>query len=304
MMPETDTEERLAPAAFWPEAMDRGRLADASFARAYARVPDRDRALLKTGIAAIYAACGGPLPPYRSQSAGLGHDLLFTRRDAPLDFAVALCGPSFASPARLAAAVIPALCARVPEVAAVRVGGAWPAPLLTTLELCGVETACRVGPRALSGVLRELGERGRGAVVLLDGVSAPARAVAGDLRLLVAQTCGRAGLVSNPDDGQDDAFDRDALRLAHPDMTFCVHGGKDAGDASFVPAPGGLAEAAACGYAALYVAGDLPERACGAAPLVLGPGRETFWLWPQLAPDAFRRVTVAAGVDDRATTGC
>ena len=308
MIPETDTEERLAPAAFWPEAMERGRLADAAFARAYARVPDRERSLLKTGIAAIYAACGGPLPPYRSQSAGLGHDLLFTRRDEPLDFAVVLCGPSFASPPRLAAAVIPALCARVPEVAAVRVGGAWPAPLLTTLELCGVETACRVGPRALSGVLRELGERGRGAVVLLDGVSPPARDVGGSLRLLLAQISGRAGLVSGPDAGPDagpdDAFDRDALRLAHPDMTFYVHGGKDAGDASFAPAPGGLAEAAACGYAALYVAGDQLERACGAAPLVLGPGRETFWRWPQLAPDAFRRVTVAAGVDDRAATGC
>lgn len=304
MIPETDTEDRLAPAAFWPEAMERGRLADAAFARAYARVPDRERSLLKTGIAAIYAACGGPLPPYRSQSAGLGHDLLFTRRDEPLDFAVVLCGPSFASPARLAAAVIPALCARVPEVAAVRVGGAWPAPLLTTLELCGVETACRVGPRALSGVLRELGERGRGAVVLLDGVSPPARDVGGSLRLLLAQISGRAGLVSGPDAGPDDAFDRDALRLAHPDMTFYVHGGKDAGDASFAPAPGGLAEAAACGYAALYVAGDQLERACGAAPLVLGPGRETFWLWPQLAPDAFRRVTVAAGVDDRTAAGC
>ena len=66
------------------------------------------------------------------------------------------CAAPFASPARLAAAVLPALCARVPEVAAVRVGSAWPKPLVTTLELAGVESVFRLGRRAFVALGREL----------------------------------------------------------------------------------------------------------------------------------------------------
>jgi len=301
MTPEQEMEQCDAPAAFWPPSMERGRVADAAFAKAYARVTDRQRSLLKTGIAAIYAACGGPMPPYRRQSVGLGHDLTLDRLDVPLDFAVVLCGAGFTSPARLAAAVIPALCARVPEVAAVRVGGgSWPQPLLTTLELCGVETACRVGVRSLSGLWAELARKGRGAVVLLDGAPFPNESLAAGLRLLSAKTSGRCGILCGPDDD----LDHEALLFAQPDMAFGVHGRDENCPAPFVPAPGGLAEAADCGYDALYVAREAVPRALGAAPLVLAPGRETFWLWPQLTPDAFRRVATAAAVDDRAVSGC
>ncbi|EFL53218.1 conserved hypothetical protein [Solidesulfovibrio fructosivorans JJ]] len=297
MMPEQDTEQCDAPAAFWPPSMERGRVADAAFARAYAAVTDRQRSLLKTGIAAIYAACGGPMPPYRRERLVLGHDLVLDRLDTPLDFAVVLCGAGFASPARLAAAVIPALCARVPEVAAVRVGGgSWPQPLLTTLELCGVETACRIGVRALAGLWRELArQRGRGAVVLLDGVAPPAKPDdTGTLQSLTAKTSGRCGILCGPDDG----LDREALRFAQPDMAFSVHSHDEHWGAPFAVAPGGLAEATECGYDALYVAPGDVRRALGAAPLVLAPGRETFWLWPRLSPDAFRRVATAAAVKD------
>lgn len=297
-MPDQDTEYCEAPAAFWPVAMERKRVPDAAFARAYAKVPDRDRALLKTGIAAIYAAYGGPLPAYRRQEAGLGHDLRLIRQDVPLDFAVVLCGASFASPARLAAAVIPALCARVPEVAAVRVGtGNWPHALLTTLELCGVETACQLGPRSLAGLWEELPHRGRGAVILLDGVPFPDEAPEDHIQLFRALTTGKAGIFCDP----DAPVDREALCLAQPDMAFSLYGDREDADwgESFAPVAGGLAEAADCGYDALYVGQNQLEQALGAAPLVLGAGRETFWLWPQLFPDVFRRVVTAAAVDTR-----
>ncbi len=274
--------------------MERGRVADAAFAAAYARVSDRHRSLIKTGLAGVYAACGGPMPVNRRESVGLGHDLGLTRLDAPLDFAVVVCGRSFASPARLAAAVIPALCARVPEVAAVRVGNRWPRPLLVALELCGVETACQVGSRSLPGLWDALAARGHGAVVFLDGVSPPAD-VAG-LRLFSARVRGRAGIFPGP----DAAFDREALAFAHPDLAFGVHGAADApAEGPFQAAPGSLAAAGGLGYDAVYVGRDRLEQALDVAPLVLGPGRETFWLWPGLSPEAFRRRRVAAVVDDR-----
>ena len=284
MRTETDDTVDQASPSFWPPAMERGRVADAAFARAYGRVPDLDRARIKTGIAAVFAACGGPLPRLRRSEAALGHDLVLTRSDAPLDFAVIVCGPRFASPARLVAAVLPALCARVPEVAAVRVGGAWPQELLVTLELCGVETACRLGPRALAGVWPQLAAKGSGALVLLDGAPRPALAACPGLVLHEAVTRGRA-LVA---DGPQERFDREALAFAQPDLALI--------DAASLPddALDCLAKGAISGYDAVYAGSGADPAFADAAPLRLGPGRETFWLWPQLPPEAFRRVRVAA----------
>ncbi len=278
----------------WPEALQQGRVDDAAFAAAYARVPDGHRAWIKTCLAGVYAAWGGPMPFSRAEELRLGHDLRLLRRDRALDFALIACGPSFASPARLAAAVIPALCARVPEVAAVRVGRRWPHALLTTLELCGVETVARVGAQAFAGLIRDLAGMGRGAVVFLDGVAEPA-GIGPGLRTLPARINGRAGLFP----ASEADFDRQALAFAHPDMEFYVHG-DPAGPVPLAPpfaaAPGGLAEAASLGYDALYLAGDHLDQGLGAAPLVLGPGRETFWLWPNISPEAFRARFAGAGV--------
>lgn len=274
----------------WPDTLERGRVGDAAFAAAYARLPARERAWIKTGLAAQFAAYGGPWPVQAERRTALGHDLTFLCREEPLDFVLVACAAPFASPARLAAAVVAALCARVPEVAAVRIGGAWPKALLTTLELCGVESVFRLGVRALAGLSRELAARGRGALVLLDGPRLPA-AFAPEMPVLPARTAGKIGVFAEP--GTD--FDWDALAFAQPDLTVCVHGGPCPDRPRFTAAEGGLAEAAALGYDAVYVAAARLETALGAAPLVLGPGRESCWLWPGLGPAAFRRQHLGAG---------
>lgn len=285
-MMRTDTDETVAT-PFWPPAMERGRVADAAFARAYARTPDRHRALIKTGIAAVYAACGGPMPARRRRDEDLGHDLRLVREDGPLDFAVIVCGREFASPARLAAAVLPALCARVGEVAAVRVGAAWPEPLLVALELCGLETACRLGRRAMAGLWADLAALGRGAVVLLDGADRPAGEPGANLDVYCAKTAGRA-LVC---DGPGAACDREALAVAQPDLALDEA-------ASLPDGPESLDKAAVSGYDALYVGDGGLDAALETAGLVLGPGRESFWLWPRLLPEAFRRPRLAASIAD------
>lgn len=307
-MDATDT----LPAGPWPPVLEAGRLDDAAFAAAYARVGDRQRAWIKTGLAALYAACGGPAPLAAGREACLGHDVRLWQRETPLDFVLVACAAPFASPARLAAAVLPALCARVPEVAAVRVGGAWPKPLLTTLELCGVESAFRLSRRDFAGLGPVLAARGRtgsargrtesargrtesargfGALVLLDGLAAP-RELPPEVVPLCARTGGKVGVF--PEDGA--AFDWEALAFAQPDLTKCVHGGACPDREGFVPAAGTLAEAVDLGYAAVYAAESRREAGLVAAPLVLGPGRETLWIWPGITPGTFRRRRVAAGL--------
>ena len=275
----------------WPEAMEQGRVADDVFAAAYARTGDGRRAWIKTGLAAVYAAVGGPRPVWTQRHDSLGHDLLLTTEDLPLDFVVIVCGRDFLSPARLVAAVVPALCARVPDIAVVRLGASWPGPLLTALELCGVEMACRLPARELPRLLAELPGKGRGAVVVLGEIALPPRL---PLALAVhpARIAGRAG-VFGP--GETD-FDLDALTFAHPDMAFVRHDGPCPDLPAWTAGQGGLADAADYGYDAVYVApqpgfSDLP-----AAPLVLGPGRETFWLWPHLPCEAFRVRRLGAAV--------
>lgn len=280
----------------WPGVMERGRVTDAAFAAAYGRVPDRQRAWMKTGLAAMFAACGGPMAAYRREEAGLGHDLRFCREESPLDFALVVCGPEMLSPMRLVAAVLPALCARVPEIAVVRVGARWPHPLLTALELCGVETACRAGVRSMMELYAGLVDKGTGAVVLMDRVAPPKTALAGTIRLLQLQFSGKIGVLADA----DAPLDTEALVFSHPDAAFVVHDGETSCVPPFVAASSDLDATGSFGYDA--VCGDVSRltAAFPTVPLVLGPGRETFWLWPTLPVTAFCRQRLMASVDHRA----
>ena len=283
------------PVGRWPEALERGRVADAAFAAAYARTGDRQRAWIKTGLAAMYAAMGGPLPASRQRCDALGHDLLAASLDVPLDYVLVACGRDFLSPARLSAVVTAALCARVPDVAAVRVGAAWPKPLITTLELCGVETAARISRRDWAGLLAELPAKGRGVVVLLGELILPA-GISPGLDVRRAAVAGKAG-VFGP------GFDAAALSFAHPDCTFYSHDGQCPERSGWQTGQGSLAEAGQAAYDAVYVAADEALALAADAPLCLGPGREGFWLWPHLPPEAFRRQRFAAVVDPHRAAG-
>lgn len=277
------------PVGRWPEALERGRLADAAFAAAYARTPDRERAWIKTGLAAMYAAMGGPLPVSSQRCEALGHDLLLAAHHTPLDYVLVACGRDFLSPARLSAVVTAALCARVPDVAAVRVGAAWPKPLITTLELCGVETAARISRRDWAGLLAGLPAKGRGVVVVLGDLALPA-GVAQSLDVRRAVVAGKAGVFGS-------GFDAEALSFAHPDGTFYCHDGPCPELPGWLPGQGSLSEAGHADYDAVYVATSNALTLAADAPLCLGPGREGFWLWPHLPPEAFRRRRFTAVVD-------
>jgi hypothetical protein len=277
------------PVGRWPEALERGRVADAAFAAAYARTGDQQRAWIKTGLAAMYAAMGGPLPISRQRHDALGHDLLVAAVDEPLDYVLVACGRDFLSPARLSAVVTAALCARVPDVAAVRVGAAWPKPLLTALELCGVETAARISRRDLTGLLAELPTKSRGAVVILGDLALPA-GTPPSLDVRRAAVAGKAGVFGS-------GFDAEALSFAHPDGTFYCHDGPCPELPGWLPGQGSLSEVGQADYDVVYVATSDALALAADAPLCLGPGREGFWLWPHLPPEAFRRRRFAAAVD-------
>ena len=86
------------------------------------------------------------------------------------------------------------------------------------------------------------------------------------------------------------------MAFAHPDMAFFIHGEACPELPGFAAGQGELAQAADGGYDVVYAAPRLLPLALCAAPLALGPGRETFWLWPRLTPHVLRRCRLGAAV--------
>lgn len=255
-------------------------LADKAFARAYDQVGERGRALLKTAIAELYALH----PPLDRTGSTAGK---------PLDYALILVGPGFASPVRLLAALLPALTAGVDNVLVVLAGrGRTRHSLLAACELAGQDRMASLTRRQSRNLTDELSRSAmRGAVVLLGlpreqyesvGSSRAARAAeeaGGEYRLVVPPEVDSLCLYQD----REDLFDRDALEFAHPGTIFRVFGparGVESG--RFLPLDGDFEtflsqpHIAACGQK------DRLEAMSEKFGLVLGPGREWCWAWPDI----------------------
>ncbi|WP_272699976.1 hypothetical protein [Desulfovibrio sp. Fe33] len=258
---------------------------DSLFAEAYGLSADGERALMKTCIARLYDWYGP-----RKDTAGQvstrwrgGFDSV--SRFRPVDFALVLFDESFVSPARLLAALVPAIACGVGNILAVRLDGKgnWPHPLLTAMELAGQELAADLSAERVAGLLRDLAGTGATGVVL-DLAGRPD--VCPDMsRLAVYRPlfdCSGSIFL----DGEED-FDLEALSFAQPDIAFTVFGAD-------VPLPEGFARGGADFAAFLddvrdvaVVPADRIDDALDKARLVLGPGQEGCWVWPDLHPGFF-----------------
>lgn len=138
---------------------------DEVFARAYESIPDANRALLKTGIARLYDWYG-PNKIDGSEVARHWASGLRSKTVTDLaDFSILLFDDSLLSPARVLAALVPAIACGVRSVLAVRVDGksSWPESVLTGLELAGQELVAEMTEtqaRRLLGELRDSGTTG------------------------------------------------------------------------------------------------------------------------------------------------
>ncbi len=251
----------------WPDEIEARRVEDDAFAEAYARVDALGRARIKTCLAGLFTLYGGKAP--RSRTIALEYDdVSFKKSAAPAAWTLVVLDEAFVSPARLAAACMPALCAGTPIFGVARLGGGdWPEPLLLTLELAGVEEAFALDREALENLVRWLSETaGPGALIGLDRAF-EMESACDNIPL------GFSGRIGVWDNGAV-SFDLEALAFAHPDAeivfpetdeemeTFCSR----KFDAVCLPP------------------GPAPQAA---GPLVLGPGMEAFWAWPGLTPARF-----------------
>ncbi|MDC0335817.1 hypothetical protein OAN24_02820 [Pseudodesulfovibrio sp.] len=265
---------------------------DELFARAYEDIPDEKRAWMKTNIARLYDWYGP-----RQDTKGVdvrhwrsGFDTT-TTYDA-VDFAVILFDGSLLSPSRLLAALVPALAGGVKHVLAARVGdGApWRKAVLTGLELAGQELVADltdVQARQLFNYLRETNRPG--SVVVLG----PKAAVIKTSELQAASRISfwrprfsRAAAV-----WMDDAntFDLETLAFVHPDMIFSIFGAEPELPADNFSYEGdGFDDFVDAIMDVAYLPAERMDHALKKAKLVLGPGQEGCWIWPNLHPEHFQ----------------
>ena len=261
-----------------PARLEAHGIDDTVFEHAYEAVGAENRAALKHGIAVLHAYWG-EREASRLRTRVFRQGFCVEEEDAPAPYALLVCSAAYAHPARLLAALMPAVLAGVPLIlpcfvpeaegaerhlsAQVVAAGLSPAkgvlfgdepanylpaaPLLAALELSGVEGAYALAEEDPLEALEYLRDsRGRGRVLLLGPVAAA------------------------------DALLVRAARLGVPCMTFLdepLHRDEEADLAS-------------------------PDSS-GPFP-ALDEALDRLWIWPELSPDWFRnrRLRLSAAEED------
>ena len=273
----------------FPEWINEFVVEDELFARAYESVSSHLRALLKTGIARLFEWYGPSRRVAGRETVSWRGGFDSVQDSTPADYAVVVFDSNLTSSARLLAAVVPALARGVRTVLAVRLdGGEWPRAMLTGLELAGQDLAVDLSADQVKGLLEELDASGANGVVLgvelAQGVFRSFRFPTRSIDFICLK-CDRDAVVWMDD---DEPFDLDALAFAQPDLSFAVHGaapklpsaGFQCGQNDFQGFLDSIREVA-------YAPASRVDEALNRAWLVLGPGQEGCWVWPQLRPEHF-----------------
>ncbi|NDV19753.1 hypothetical protein GO013_10010 [Pseudodesulfovibrio sp. JC047] len=273
----------------FPHSIDELGVDDTLFAQAYAETAAPHRALLKTCIARLYDWYGGG-----SRRGGRverswrgGFDSLHAFQ--PVDFCVVLCDAAMESPARLLAAVVPALTSGIANVLVVRHGdGVWPSSLLTALELAGHDQVVDMSSDQISALLDELAT-GSASGLIIDMTASETDLVRLHplpSRISVFSPVFEKNIAIWMD--TDTPIDLDALAFAQPDVSCVV-----AGAEGFFPSEkftyigNDFNTFLAAIEDVVFVPQPLVNDVLMRSRIVLGPGHEGCWMWPDLRPEQF-----------------
>lgn len=283
-------------------------LDDLAFAAAYDVVSVQRRAWLKKCIARLHVWHGEERTTGLERVATWRQGFVSEERLEPLPWAMVTLDPGVLSPVRCLAAVLPPLLAGVGQTLVVRVHAdkdeqdqrPWPARLLTAFELAGQEFVLDLTAAQTAKLARTLAVlTGPGLIVCLEesrDSARPALAWLSDearkagVAVWRPRWDGRIGIWA-PDGA---AWDWDTLHWAHPDAVTTVWGNRtEALPSGFTARKGKMSSFLKEAYTAAFVPSDAQAEALDRVPLVLGPGHEGCWLWPDLTLGLCRRRSVA-----------
>ena len=269
----------------WPDWIEARRVDDTLRAAAYENVGPACRAAIKTATA-LYLRYDEPIREILHESrCDAVSGFWRTRTIFPAPWAVIAFPPGYTAAARLLGALMPAIVAGVPLIAAVCVDGTPAESLLATLELAGVEDVLTLSTAEICALLEET-QPGPGRLVLLhkgelDALERQARV----LHIPVfAERTPPSITITRPD-----LFDLDVLRFAQGAIPVNLALESPAPEAPDVLYASSEAVRSHC------MADAAAPFSLGMAPLALAPGCEGFWLHHRLGRTFFLSHRVGFG---------
>ncbi|MCF8109552.1 MAG: histidinol dehydrogenase [Desulfohalobiaceae bacterium] len=257
------------------------------FTTAYAQLGLQEKTRLKKCIASLQTWYDHT----RVQSLGTQTDfaqgLQVWTRERPRDWMLVHIDAHAASPAVLLATILPPVLAGVSEVVVCSQRGSLPYPnsFLTACELSGMETILSLPESGLPDLLQAMHRRSSSGALLALQAASPAhdssdmerdtRSPVPAYRLQGPRT---AGLWV--DAAQD--WDFEALRFAHPELEIEIWSEQSLElPGSWPRQCGPFQDFRQAGFDALFVPLRHVQASMGWAPVVLGPGQEGSWVWPE-----------------------
>lgn len=186
------------------------------------------------------------------------------------------------SPVQVAAAALPPIFCGAGEVAAIRVkyDGNPADPILAALEICGVENVFVLNERDAGDCLREaLADRDCACLCLGGGdwYQGPWRE-SGALTWR-RREAGEMAVLAHPGSNLDFGI----MAWAHPGARFQVYGGGGEDlPAGFTHVSGGIEALLETSPDVVFSSISQPWEAASRVPLILGPGQEGCFFWPEL----------------------
>ncbi|UZP68393.1 hypothetical protein N1030_05290 [Desulfovibrio mangrovi] len=292
--------------SLFPDWLEACLVQDDVFGDAYeAAMPER-RAWLKTAIARLHVLYGASGMTWGRSEKQWRQGFVSVAESRPVDWTVFLLAGDYSSGPRSVAALMPALFAGVPHVLVARVADVeapWADPVLAGFELAGQEAVVSLPQDRITSLLADMKGKGSGRVVVLGAVPA---AITETVLAFAAANAAQIACWVEPspatlvvaDGGDSEELDEGLLSWAHPDLA-CIRLDEERlallreGEAElpFASDTQGPVLAFAGSSDCIDVVPDF-------IPLMIGPGQEGCWVWPELEPGFFmqRRLTLVTEI--------
>jgi hypothetical protein len=276
----------------YPMSLAGALVPDSAFAAAYDELSAVQRGLLKRCIAQLFSWYGRSTQLVESAAVRHGSGLRSFSMSRPLDWTVLVMDEEGSSPVQFLAALIVPLLSGVNHVSVVRdvVDNPFDPALLTAAELAGVETVFSSPDRTLlPALVRGLSENyDHGRVVSLGGESLSketfALAQAGGVLHTALQPVRRIGVWTEG----NGSWDLQSLRFGQPHAEIVRCGSPDREESSTSWMKMSWPEFLDMEFKAVLVPAERIDNALERVPLALGPGQESFWIWPRLTLETFK----------------
>jgi hypothetical protein len=261
---------------------------DEAFGDAYEAATPERRAWLKTCIARLHALHGAAGMTWGRAEKQWRQGFVSVAEMRPVDWTIVFLSEEYASGPRSVAALMPALLAGVANVLVVRIadqGAHWAASVLAGFELAGQEAVVSLSVDRVPVLLADMARKGSGRCLVLGKIDEALKAAVTRFTLecspFVAgwfEPVPGALAIAEAEDACE--IDEELLAWAHPDLQIVRYDGDNLEMVQQDASGEG-------GFLALAGTPDLIDIVPDSIPLMLGPGQEGCWIWPELEPQFF-----------------